>query len=139
MSPLIPILRDNSHVKPGGWVEQVDISLVTKSDDDSIPHDGAIAKWTSLYDQVGEKLGTTFRAAEASRPAIEAAGFQNITDRTVKVPVGPWAKNKRLKTWGEWFQFFVLEGLEGFGLRSFTNVLGLRRFLTCKCLCQRAC
>ncbi|KAL2113201.1 hypothetical protein VUR80DRAFT_5108 [Thermomyces stellatus] len=58
--------------------------------------------WTVLYDQIGEaKIEITFRTAE----------------------VLTWAKDKRLKAWGQWFQFFVPEGLEGFSLRYFTNVL----------------
>lgn len=63
---------------------------------------------------------------------MEEAGFVNVTDRIVKVPLGTWPKNEKLKAWGEWFQFFALEGLEGFALRSFTDILGVRAppFLT---------
>lgn len=121
-------------MKPGGWVEQVEISSVSRSDDDSIPHGGALEKWTGLYDQIGEKLGITFRAAEVSFQSIKDAGFVNVTERIVKVPVGTWPKDKRLKAWGEWFHFFVLEGLEGFGLRSFTDVLGVRRYTPVRAL-----
>ena len=52
-----------------------------------------------------------------------------MTERVVKLPVGTWPKDKRLKSWGGWFQYFWLEGLEGFTLRSFTDVLGVRAAL----------
>lgn len=100
------------------------------SDDDSIPHGGALEKWPVLYDQVGERIGVTFRAAQLAAQSMRQAGLVNVAERIVKVPVGPWPKDKRLKTWGQWFQYFILEGLEGFGLRSFTDVLGVRPFLS---------
>lgn len=96
------------------------------SDDDSLPREGALEKWAGYYDQVGEKLGINFRAAEVSCQSIKDAGFTNITERIIKVPVGTWAKDKRLKAWGAWFQYFVLQGLEGFMIRSFTEALGVR-------------
>ena len=110
-------------MKPGGWVEQVETSTISRSDDNSMAADGAIAKWAGFYDEIGEKLGVTFRAAEASCQAIKDAGFTNVAERIVKLPVGPWAKDKQLKAWGGWFRYFVLEGLEGFVLRMFTEVL----------------
>lgn len=113
-----------NHVKPGGWVEHVEQSSITRSDDDTIPPGGAVSKWTAYYDEIGEKLGINFRAAEASCQAMKDAGFTNVTERIIKVPQGTWPKDKRLKIWGQWFQYFVLEGLEGFVIRSFTDVLG---------------
>lgn len=118
--------RPVSHVKPGGWVEHVEQSSITRSDDDTIPPGGAVSKWTAYYDEIGEKLGINFRAAEASCQAMKDAGFTNVTERIIKVPQGTWPKDKRLKIWGQWFQYFVLEGLEGFVIRSFTDVLGVR-------------
>lgn len=77
---------------------------------------------------MGEKLGVSWHAAEEAYPAIKEAGFVNVTERVVKVPLGPWAKDKRLKVWGEWFQYYALEGLEGFIIRGATDVLGVRSF-----------
>lgn len=57
-------------------------------------------------------------------PSHQGGGVEDLTGRTVKVLT--WAKDKRLKAWGQWFQFFVPEGLEGFSLRYFTNVLEVR-------------
>ena len=57
------------------------------------------------------------------------AGFTNVTERIVKVPNGSWPKDKRLKVWGQWFQYFVLQGLEGFTIRLLTEVLGVCSFL----------
>jgi len=114
------------HIKPGGWVEQVELSSVMRSEDGSIPGGSAIQRWTGLFDDIGDKLGITFRAAESAYPAITEAGFINVTQRIIKVPLGPWPKDKRLKSWGQWCRYFSLEGMEGFALRSFVDVLGVR-------------
>lgn len=105
------------------------MSNITRSDDGTIPEGGAISQWTGYFDQVSERIGIAFHAAEDACQAIKNAGFVNVTERIVKVPVGCWAKDKRLKAWGSWFQYFVLEGLEGFVIRSFTEVLGVSTFL----------
>lgn len=104
----------------------MEINITSLSDDDTIPRGGALDQWAGLYDEVGKRIGVSFRAAQESFQAMKDGGFENVTERILKVPVGPWAKDKRLKTWGRWFQYFILEGLEGFGIRSFTDVLGVR-------------
>ena len=109
-------------------MEQIETSTIVRSDDGSMPADGAIAKWAGFYDEIGEKLGINFRAAESAYQAMKDAGLTNVTERIVKVPIGPWAKDKRLKLWGGWFRYFILEALEGFVLRLFTDVLGVRHF-----------
>ena len=116
-------------MKPGGWVEQIETSTIVRSDDDSMPADGALAEWDGFYDEIGEKLGVAFRAAESASQALKDAGFTNVTERILKLPLGPWAKDKQLKAWGGWFGYFVLQALEGFVLRMFTEVLEVCQFL----------
>ena len=112
-------------MKPGGWVEQLETSAYTKTDDGTLPSGGAVERWPKLFREVGDKLGVTFLAADLAASAMKYAGFVNVTERVVKVPVGSWPKDKRLKTWGQWFEYYSLEGLEGFGLRAFTDILGV--------------
>ncbi len=116
----------NSHVKPGGWVEHVEISTIVRTDDDSIPADSAMLEWGDRWAEVGEKIGYSFKAAELAYPAITAAGFVNVTERVLKIPIGRWPRDKRLKAWGQWYQYFLLQGVEGFALRSFVDVLEVR-------------
>jgi len=91
-----------------------------------MPPGSAIERWTDLWLQVGSKIGVTFQAAEESYDAVTAAGFVNVEQRILKVPLGPWAKDKQYKNWGQWYLAFILQGIEGFAVRSFTEVLGVR-------------
>ena len=94
-----------------------------------MPADGALAKWAGFYDEIGEKLGVAFRAAESACQAMKDAEFTNVTERIIKLPLGSWAKDKQLKAWGGWFGYYVLQALEGFVLRMFTEVLEVCCFL----------
>ncbi|PKS11752.1 hypothetical protein jhhlp_001741 [Lomentospora prolificans] len=111
------------HIRPGGWIEQVEISTITRSDDETIPPGGALERWTDIWIEVGEKLGMSFHAAEISSQAIQAAGFTNLHERIIKLPFGTWPKDKTLKAWGELYRHFLLQGIEGFALRSLTDIL----------------
>jgi hypothetical protein len=79
--------------------------------------------WVKIFEQVGEKIGNPFFWNPADE--FEKAGLKNITEKKVKVPIGTWAKDKDLKQWGAWNRQFLLQGLEGFSIRSLTELLGV--------------
>ena len=54
-----------------------------------------------------------------------AAGFLNVTERPVKLPIGRWPRKKEESMWGMWNLQFLLDGLQGFGLRGLISVLGV--------------
>ncbi|KAI8710775.1 hypothetical protein NCS52_01537300 [Fusarium sp. LHS14.1] len=56
--------------------------------------------------------------------SAKKAGFIHVTGRKIKVPIGTWPKDKRLKQRGAWNRQFQLQGLEGFSLRGLTEMLG---------------
>ncbi|CAM1506216.1 Fc.00g058570.m01.CDS01 [Cosmosporella sp. VM-42] len=112
------------HLKPGGWVEQHELSGVACSDDGTIKADSPFHKWLDIFKKVGDITGKTFFAPEVSRESIEAAGFVDVRERVLKVPIGTWPKDKILKQWGAWNRQFLVEGLEGFALRGVTSLLG---------------
>lgn len=52
------------------------------------------------------------------------AGFQNIHHERFVIPIGPWARNRRLKELG-WLNLEqMVNGLEGFSFRLLGHVLG---------------
>lgn len=52
------------------------------------------------------------------RSHAEAAGFINIREVKLKVPLGPWPKNPELKHIGMMNLVQVLDGLEAFSLKT---------------------
>jgi hypothetical protein len=117
-------LTDDRHLKPGGWIEQVELSSNVQSDDGTLSPDTAEARWKTIFDGIGEKIGNSFATCEIARECVEAAGgFTNITERRTKVPIGMWPKDPELKNWGAWLRLYLLDGLEGFALRGLTVML----------------
>lgn len=58
---------------------------------------------------------------------MKDAGFENIVHEKFRLPVGPWPKDKHLKTIGAWNLVQLEDGLEGFLLRLFTQHLDWTR------------
>ncbi|KAL7626895.1 hypothetical protein AAE478_003669 [Parahypoxylon ruwenzoriense] len=110
-------------LKPGGFVEQVELSGQAMSDDGSLTQDSALVRWWDLFKAISEKTGKTFAASEVARESITDAGFTNVHKDKFKVPIGPWPKDKTFKEGGVWNGFFLMDGLEGFALRGVTTTL----------------
>lgn len=56
------------------------------------------------------------------KPMIQKAGFINITHRICKIPLGPWAADKKQKEMGAYILLSVQTGFEAFGMKLFTNI-----------------
>ncbi|KAF1817550.1 SAM dependent methyltransferase [Eremomyces bilateralis CBS 781.70] len=112
------------HIRPGGWFEQVELSIHTHCDDGSLPDDSVFHKWAHLFIEIGQKIGRTFEVAESAPEWLKAAGFVNVTNQTIKVPLGPWAKEKHLKELGLWSRVYLENNLEGFALKVTTMFAG---------------
>ncbi|WZH46858.1 S-adenosyl-L-methionine-dependent methyltransferase [Fusarium acuminatum] len=74
------------HVKPGGWIEHVELWGDARADDDSMSPDSPLKTWVKIFEEVGKKIGNPFFWNPAD--AFKEAGLQNISERKVKVPIG---------------------------------------------------
>ena len=73
-------------------------------------------------------MGRTFLIAERSKALLEAAGFVDVVSVTVKAPIGPWMKDKKMKEIGNWYLLFLTQGLESLGMYMLIHVLGVCKF-----------
>jgi ubiquinone/menaquinone biosynthesis C-methylase UbiE len=113
-----------STLKPGGWFEQTEISVQSKSDDDSIIGSN-LEKFGQLAVEAGKKFGKSFTIAEDSEKLIKEAGFVNVKCKTFKWPIGPWPKDRKMKMIGAYNRLGIEEGLEGWAIFLFTKYLGV--------------
>ncbi|WAO86949.1 Hypothetical protein NCS54_00424000 [Fusarium falciforme] len=111
-------------LRPGGWVEQVELSAIAQSEDNTIRPDSPLITWKEIFEEVGKLTGKTFMACETVGDAIREAGYVNVTERRIKLPIGMWPKDKQLKQWGAWNRQYLLQGLEGFSIRGLIELLG---------------
>ncbi|EAW12408.1 class I SAM-dependent methyltransferase [Aspergillus clavatus NRRL 1] len=114
------------HLKPGGYLEQVEMNVAPTSDDGST--NGTIYdKWGPANLESGDKFGKSFRIVDESKQRMIDAGFEDVVERRYKLPIGPWAKDKHLKTLGRYFRLVCEESLEMWVMMLWTKVLGWPR------------
>lgn len=125
------------------------VTGILQSDDDSIPQDCALQKFSDSIRLAGEAFGTkvddpmrwkgcTSCALQSSistpallredmlihHPGFEERGFEDVTEHVIKLPVNTWPKDKRLKLLGAWEMENLLSSLEGMVMRIFQKALG---------------
>lgn len=129
---VMPVLRDGEKVlrsayenlKPGGWIEIQELGGQALCDDDTMPEDYSVNKFLDRCQEALGKFGADFRAGNKLQEPLEKAGFTNITCKKLKVPIGPWAKDKTLRLIGMYFRLILGDLLGAMGARPF-RALGL--------------
>ncbi|KAL2126993.1 hypothetical protein VTI74DRAFT_11497 [Chaetomium olivicolor] len=122
-----PALYDEvlAHLQPGGWFQQAEISVVPKCSDGSLSGT-SMERWGPLALEAGRKFGKSFSIAEDVEGLMRAAGFVNVKKHVFRWPIGPWPKDKGLKTIGMYNRLGWEQGLEGWAMFLFTKFLGWR-------------
>ncbi|KAI4263346.1 MAG: hypothetical protein L6R42_001503 [Xanthoria sp. 1 TBL-2021] len=126
--------------KPGGYSEFQDYDIVFYSEDGTLTDDRELSsdtmqttsngmtvpiqKWITTFLQAARDFGRDPCPGPRLGGLMRDAGFQNVQEHKYKVPIGPWPKDKHLKTIGAWNLVQIENGLEGFTLRLFTQTLG---------------
>lgn len=114
------------HLQPGGYIEQAELGIVAASDDGT-------AKGTKIEElgilglEAGDKFGKSLRTVDEMKDGMTRAGFVDVTVQHFKVPIGPWPKDKHLKTLGRYMRLVWEESLEMWTMLLWTKVLGVSR------------
>ncbi|EXF86457.1 methyltransferase [Colletotrichum fioriniae PJ7] len=123
---LIRSIYDN--LNPGGWAEFTDMSGKYYSADGTLSEEHATYKWNNmLMDTIAAMGGESRPGPQLEGWVHEAAGFQNVVHRKFILPIGPWPKDPHYRELGLINLIQILEGLEGFSMRTFCGVLGWTR------------
>jgi hypothetical protein len=64
------------------------------SDDGSLKEDNPLARWSSLLNDALKASGRVAASEELLRDRLEKAGFVDVQSFTLRMPMGPWAKDK---------------------------------------------
>ncbi|RSL85745.1 hypothetical protein CDV31_016520 [Fusarium ambrosium] len=114
--------------KPGGYIEDFEASADLRSDDGTVTRDNgtALGQWGKLFHEAGWKTGRSMAIFEEDTQikCMKQAGFVDIVVKDIKCPLGQWPKDRRQKEIGSYDQAAVEEGLEGYVVYMFTDILG---------------
>ena len=110
-------------LKPGGWIQHLDLSIEMKSDDGSITDDHIMARWSKVFLEAGEKMGRTFRIFNYAKEYISNAGFIDVKETKYKIPIGGWSSDPKMKQVGRYNLLQFTQGVEGFALFLLKDVM----------------
>lgn len=79
--------------------------------------------WSKYFFQAADNYGTPCTSPANLKTWMRQAGFVDIEEHILKLPTGPWPKDKRLKQVGLFEMVNMTEGVEGLTLRTFTRAL----------------
>lgn len=116
-------------IKPGGWFQQLEMSILTRCDDDTLEkyEDKVLKEWGPLFINAADspKFGRTLDVWKDMRQHMIDAGFEDVHQVDYKVPIGPWSSDPRLKEIGKWHLLYCFQGAEGWAMYLCTHVLGV--------------
>jgi len=112
------------HLAPGGYIELFDPVCGIKCDDDTLPKDSAIRKWSEYMLEASTKAGCYLDEPTTYKQKVIDAGFVDVVETVYTYPMNTWPKDKKWKAVGAWVLENMHGGLESMSLVMFTKVLG---------------
>jgi hypothetical protein len=109
----------------GGWIEQYEIEIDANTDDNSELPGSEIRYLSDLKAEMALVSGRDFQISSKMKQLIEEAGFVDVQEQKVKLPLGPWASDSKMKDLGRFFERFYKTGLQGWLMHICTRLLGV--------------
>ncbi|KAH0491828.1 hypothetical protein TgHK011_003236 [Trichoderma gracile] len=103
-SPVALLKQAYDNMKPGGWVEIQDVDGDVHTDDDTVPDDWPLKRFTEFMLEAFAKFGTNAHAAVFGGQYLAEAGFVNIQHNYIKLPYGTWPKDKIMRLVGMYYR-----------------------------------
>ncbi|KAJ5585144.1 uncharacterized protein N7459_004944 [Penicillium hispanicum] len=100
-------------LKPGGWIEQLEVGPFMDSDDDTLPPDSMLATWGPYMQSCGARAGRSCDVILTMSSSIRRVGFVDIHEKVYKWPIGPWPRDQRIKEAGIVNLQHWMAGMEG--------------------------
>ncbi|KAK5031167.1 hypothetical protein LTS07_004902 [Exophiala sideris] len=113
------------NMNSGGWIEHLEMEINAQTDDAEVPADSQIKFLSSFaHTHMTVASGRDFGISFGMRKLIEEAGFVDVQEKRLKVPLGPWASDPKLKEVGRLCERFYKTGLQGWLMHVCTRSLG---------------
>lgn len=71
-----------------------------------------------------EKTGASASPGPILKNLLVDAGFVDVREQVHQIPVGSWARDKKLKQVGRYYRVALEEGLNAISMRILTQLLG---------------
>lgn len=93
---------------------------------DSVPPSHPVSQyWSKVRDGVAAlNIDINVLASGELRKMMQDAGFVNVTEETIRIPLGIWPENELLKTVGLYWRTILVDGIQAIAMGPLTR--GLR-------------
>lgn len=118
------IRQSYTHLTPGGWLEFQEPLALCESDDGTLAGAVDMMHWQDLCNEAALGFNKDIRVGDSLRQRMIDAGFVDVHEKVVKVPVGPWPKDPRMKEIGRYQREHMAMGIEPYTLGFIGKVLG---------------
>ncbi|KAG7289661.1 hypothetical protein NEMBOFW57_006036 [Staphylotrichum longicolle] len=111
------------HLKPGGWVEFHCVTGIIQCDDNTLPDDSPMRKFSDALAESTRIFGTPIDDPLRWKGWFQDRGLEDVSEEIFKMPCNPWPKDQRLKLIGAFEMENLLYGLSGMVTRLFVKAL----------------
>lgn len=109
----------------GAWIEQMEVEIEALTDDEEILPNSQIRSLCDFTREMSAAAGRDFQISSAMKRKIEEAGFVDVQEQRLKLPLGPWPTDPKLKDVGRFYERFYKTGLQGWLLQICTRTMGV--------------
>lgn len=86
------------HLNPGGYIEIQEHAVEMYSEDGEVPPN--TKEWLEKMNDASRTFGKEMNVAKTLKDVVIGAGFENVQEDKYKLPLAPWAKDRRMKEMG---------------------------------------
>ncbi|QSZ33362.1 hypothetical protein DSL72_002950 [Monilinia vaccinii-corymbosi] len=113
-----------NNLNEGGYIELVDFEYHGYSDDGTGDLAPSFQKWQAGLDEASKLFGRELNVAMKFKDWLNEAGFEAVEERHWRLPMAPWARDRRNKEIGLYMQQNMLDATVAYGMAHFTRILG---------------
>jgi len=116
--------RSITHLKPGGWIEVVDLDDHSNEFIKWFKEDSEMYKWYMAVSEARVRSGRAVGVAHLDPERLSAAGFVDVQVTRHELPVGVWPEDPEARSAAKLWLLACLAGFEAVSLRLLTRDLG---------------
>jgi hypothetical protein len=95
---------------PGGYFEMQDVYFKPHSPDNTV-EGTAWERWSELLVEAAKKLGRNWHGPPHYAQWMRDAGFEDVVEKIVQLPINTWPLGQKNKLMGMWFLEDVSQGI----------------------------
>lgn len=126
-----PCLTCNAyrHLAPGkGYIEHLEVDWTPQWESEDVPTHSALREWSQLFHRAMHRYQRSIKVStQDTKRMMEAAGFTDFTETTVRAYVNPWSPDRHQREVARWFNLAFSMGLEAMSMMPMIENLGMTK------------